>query len=63
MYLKNIIYYLYMPIYTDPSNNIKYAYSSMGLLDEIEPETGYYFQKFNKWHWDLFKNRSQHIVR
>jgi len=25
-----------MPIYTDPSNNIKYAYSSVGLLDEIE---------------------------
>ena len=25
-----------MPIYTDPSNNVKYAYSSTGLLDEIE---------------------------
>lgn len=25
-----------MPIYTDPINNIKYAYSSAGLLDEIE---------------------------
>lgn len=25
-----------MPIYTDPSNSVKYAYSSTGLLDEIE---------------------------
>lgn len=25
-----------MPIYTDPSNNIKYAYSSAGMLDETE---------------------------
>ena len=25
-----------MPIYTDPINKIKYAYSSIGLLDEIE---------------------------
>ena len=25
-----------MPIYTDPINNVKYAYSSMGLLDETE---------------------------
>jgi hypothetical protein len=25
-----------MPIYTDPINNIKYAYSSAGMLDEIE---------------------------
>ena len=25
-----------MPIYTDPINNIKYAYSSTGLLDDIE---------------------------
>jgi hypothetical protein len=37
--LKNIILYLYtifMPIYTDPINNIKYAYSSIGQLDELE---------------------------
>jgi len=33
--LSNIIIY-FMPIYTDPINNIKYAYSSTGLLDEIE---------------------------
>jgi len=25
-----------MPIYTDPINNIKYAYSSIGLLDKVE---------------------------
>jgi len=28
--------YIFMPIYTDPINKIKYAYSSIGLLDEIE---------------------------